>query len=111
MGLEFNFENVRVELRRYSFEFLKDLYYRDFEGRRPHTPLSKDMIDEKSHDNANLRVASKVFSVPIKSWLPSNSGEEFVFDLSVEDNETFLTEDCIFVHNSRAGAQVECLTA
>ena len=111
LGLEFNFENVRAEIRRYSFEFLKDLYYRDFEGRRPHTPLSKDMIDEKSHDNANLRVASKVFSVPIKSWLPSNSGEEFVFDLSVEDNETFLTEDCIFVHNSRAGAQVECLVA
>ena len=106
IGLEFNFENVRVELRKYSFEFLKDLYYRNFEGRRPHTPISKDMIDEKSKDNANLNVASNVFPIPIKKWIPSNSGEEFVFDLSVEDNETFLTEDCIFVHNSRAGAQV-----
>ena len=106
MGLEFNFETVRVEIRKYSFEFLKDLYYRKFSGRRPHTPISKDMIDAKISENPNLQVASNIFSVPVKDWIFSNSGEEYVYDLSVEDNETFLTEDCIFVHNSRAGAQV-----
>lgn len=47
----------------------------------------------------------------IKEKIPSNSGEEYVYDLAVEDNETFLTKDCIFVHNSRAGAQVGCLSA
>ena len=35
-----------------------------------------------------------------------NSGDEKVYDISVADNETFLTKDGIFVHNSRAGAQV-----
>lgn len=49
------------------------------------------------------------FAVPVKEKIFLNSGEEFVYDLSVADNETFLTENGIFVHNSRAGAQVGCL--
>ena len=57
----------------------------------------------------NLKLEKKCFAVLIKEKSFSNSGEEYVYDLSVEDNETFLTEDCIFVHNSRAGAQVGCL--
>ncbi|RQD74125.1 MAG: anaerobic ribonucleoside-triphosphate reductase [Candidatus Syntrophonatronum acetioxidans] len=32
--------------------------------------------------------------------------EEYVYDISVADNENFLTAEGIFVHNSRAGAQV-----
>jgi ribonucleoside-triphosphate reductase len=32
--------------------------------------------------------------------------EEFVYDISVADNENFLSAEGIFVHNSRAGAQV-----
>jgi len=32
--------------------------------------------------------------------------EEYVYDISVADNENFLTTEGIFVHNSRAGAQV-----
>ena len=35
-----------------------------------------------------------------------NSGNENVYDITVEDYENFLTDECIFVHNSRAGAQV-----
>lgn len=35
-----------------------------------------------------------------------NSGDEYVYDISVEDNENFMTYDGLFVHNSRAGAQV-----
>jgi anaerobic ribonucleoside-triphosphate reductase len=46
------------------------------------------------------------YSIPIVSKEESNSGEEYVYDISVEDNESFLTEEGIYVHNSRAGAQV-----
>lgn len=46
------------------------------------------------------------YSVPIVSKEESNSGEEYVYDISVEDNESFLAEEGIYVHNSRAGAQV-----
>lgn len=35
-----------------------------------------------------------------------NSEDENVYDITVEDYENFLTDECIFVHNSRAGAQV-----
>lgn len=35
-----------------------------------------------------------------------NSGDEYVYDISVQDNENFLTEYFVFVSNSRAGAQV-----
>ena len=36
----------------------------------------------------------------------SNSGYEYVYDISVRDNENFMLADGTFVHNSRAGAQV-----
>lgn len=35
-----------------------------------------------------------------------NSGDEYVYDISVVDNENFMLADGTFVHNSRAGAQV-----
>lgn len=35
-----------------------------------------------------------------------NSGDEYVYDISVKDNENFMTKNCIFVSNSRAGSQV-----
>lgn len=54
----------------------------------------------------NLEKNKNFFNIPIKEKKEFNSGDKFVFDISVEDNETFLTEDCIYVHNSRAGAQV-----
>lgn len=42
----------------------------------------------------------------VKNKTCFNSNDENVYDLSVEDNENFLTEDCVLIHNSRAGAQV-----
>ncbi len=41
------------------------------------------------------------------SWeeIPYN---DCVYDISVEDNENFMNADGILIHNSRAGAQVEC---
>lgn len=47
-----------------------------------------------------------IFNVNVSDKVNSNSKDEYVYDISVQDNENFLTEDCIFVHNSRAGAQV-----
>lgn len=38
--------------------------------------------------------------------IPSDSKDTYVYDLSVKDNENFMTKEGIFVHNSRAGAQV-----
>lgn len=46
------------------------------------------------------------FPIEVTDKVYSNSGEEYVYDLAVEGNENFLTEDCLFVHNSRAGAQI-----
>ena len=37
-----------------------------------------------------------------------NSGEEYVYDISVEDNENFMTLEGIYVHNSRAGEVTAC---
>lgn len=39
----------------------------------------------------------------IRERIKSNSGDEYVYDISVEDNENFMTYEGIFVHNSRAG--------
>ncbi len=35
--------------------------------------------------------------------IDSNTGDEYVYDISVKDNENFMTSEGIFVHNSRAG--------
>ena len=56
--------------------------------------------------NQDIRLRKTFRAVKIQSKEKSNSGEEYVYDISVADNETFLTRDCIFVHNSRAGSQV-----
>lgn len=44
--------------------------------------------------------------LPISAKIFSNSGNEYVYDISVEDNENFMTKDGLFVSNSRAGSQV-----
>lgn len=52
-----------------------------------------------------LRVASQVYPVVVDQ-LRELPMERYVYDISVVDNENFLTAQGIFVHNSRAGAQV-----
>lgn len=44
-----------------------------------------------------------VGKVKIREKVKSNSGDEYVYDISVEDNENFMTYEGAFVHNSRAG--------
>ena len=63
-----------------------------------------ELVDE--YDLVDLHKLSNIFINDIESLEESNSGEEYVYDISVEDNESFLTYECIYVHNSRAGAQV-----
>ncbi len=62
----------------------------------------------------NEKMASllKTLCRAVKVWplqvgqLIDEPHEEYVYDISVADNENFLTSEGIFVHNSRAGAQV-----
>lgn len=52
-----------------------------------------------------LQRASQMYPIAVDS-LAEQPMERYVYDISVADNENFLTAQGIFVHNSRAGAQV-----
>ncbi|HUW65511.1 MAG TPA: anaerobic ribonucleoside-triphosphate reductase [Spirochaetia bacterium] len=52
-----------------------------------------------------LRRVFQVFPIKIGS-IEELPFEPFVYDISVEGNENFMTSQGVFVHNSRAGAQV-----
>lgn len=60
-----------------------------------------ELIDE--HDASDVKHLMNVYANNIVMKDSINSGDEYVYDISVEDNENFLTYECIFVHNSRAG--------
>ena len=81
------------------------------EGRVPRRPSKEIRIHEvqnivEKNKLKGFDTVINTYSIPIVSKEQSNSGEEYVYDISVEDNESFLTEEGIYVHNSRAGAQV-----
>jgi len=48
---------------------------------------------------------AQMYPIAVES-LSEQPMERYVYDISVADNENFLTSQGIFVHNSRAGAQV-----
>lgn len=62
-------------------------------------PMNSATIVTKSGSNMTT-------VLPIGAKTLSNSGKEYVYDISVEDNENFMTKDGLFVSNSRAGSQV-----
>jgi len=104
LGLEFGCK-VMYEQKHYDYEFLKSLIKENnkliqYKKIKPHE------IDIYAMTDKRLGAATNVFPVSINQCLESNSGDEYVYDLSVEDNETFLTAECIFVHNSRGGGQI-----
>lgn len=101
LGLEFNMPKVRAEMKYYDFNFLNNTITKNWTGRKINR-IDKFYIDTET----NLECAQKVFPSPIKTVIDKNSEEMYVYDISVEGNETFLTRDCMFVHNSRAGSQV-----
>ena len=67
----------------------------------------KILIQNEALENllAVLQRASQMYPIAVES-LSEQPMERYVYDISVDDNENFLTSQGIFVHNSRAGAQV-----
>ncbi len=66
----------------------------------------EQIINILSPENLSSPLISKIGHVNVKQSVESSSNDEYVYDISVADNETFLTASGIFVHNSRAGSQV-----
>lgn len=61
---------------------------------------------QEEYNNLLLKLLAykQVFPVDIKNKQPQPY-EQYVYDISVKDNENFLTAEGIFVHNSRFGGQ------
>lgn len=68
--------------------------------------LDSLLLGNKLNDKVRKTRFSGIGTSKIVSKEKSNSGDEYVYDISVEENENFMTYEGIFVHNSRAGAQV-----
>lgn len=64
----------------------------------------EDMI--RMSDAKDIEHLENIFINKVESVEALEDSEVDVFDISVEDNENFMTQDGIYVHNSRAGAQV-----
>lgn len=78
-----------------------------------HSPgLVMDWAKKILHHNEKMVSLLKTLNRSLQVWplkvaqLIDEPHEEYVYDISVADNENFLTAEGIFVHNSRAGAQV-----
>lgn len=104
--------DTAFEIPKYDLSFIYDKYagYCDSvaKGNRDSKNIRYTELEELI-DTFDVKDAEKfrnIFVNEIKNKELYNSGEEYVYDISVEDNESFLTYECIFVHNSRAGAQV-----
>ena len=105
LGLVESDGDVSYEAPKYDLRAVKgcgtrrksgNVLYREFEA-----ALETDEALREKHG-----ALVNYFIGTVKEKVVDNSGEENVYDLSVEDNENFLTEDCVLIHNSRAGAQV-----
>lgn len=104
-------DETKIEIPKYDLSFVREFLPKELQQQLPrrksnnvnYLELEKIVNNDKSLGMEHLL---NFFNVPVKEKENHNSGEEYVYDISVEDNENFLTEDCIFVHNSRAGAQV-----
>ncbi len=78
-----------------------------------HSPgLVMDWAKKILHHNEKMVSLLKTLNRSLQVWplrvaqLIDEPHEEYVYDISVADNENFLTAEGVFVHNSRAGAQV-----
>jgi anaerobic ribonucleoside-triphosphate reductase len=102
-GLEVN----PFEEPKYNFGFMRP-YLPDVGtkvGRRLYDFVRVRDVDEFIYNGGCAHTELlNLFVVDVESNNAASNGR--VFDISVRDNESFLTEDGIFVHNSRAGAQI-----
>ena len=99
IGIKLN-EYKDIEYPRYDLSFIRGSKEITHIAPRRHT----DAV--RYHEITSETRYSNLFKVDIENVDISNSDEMYVYDITVSDNENFLTKDCIFVHNSRAGAQV-----
>lgn len=67
--------------------------------------LSEVLINKNFTNGRHLYNESDPITDESSTWLEINY-DGLVYDISVEDNENFITDNGILVHNSRAGAQV-----
>jgi len=102
--------DTAFEIPKYNLSFIADQYREEctkiINGEQSKI-LRFSELDEliTKYELANLNKFTNIFVNDIISKDSYNSSKEDVYDISVEDNENFLTGECIFVHNSRAGAQ------
>lgn len=97
IGIELN-RYPDIEYPKYDLSYLRDKVENNAKRRKSGAIRYDELTEETKYDN--------LFTVEVTNKQILNSKDEYVYDISVEDNENFLTKDCIFVHNSRAGAQV-----
>lgn len=99
------------EIPKYDLSYVRDLIPRGYKtviAKRQSGQIYYHELDTLV-DTCDMRLLDRyrnIFKVDVVDCTHSNSGDEHVFDISVEDNETFLTESGVYVHNSRAGSQV-----
>lgn len=73
-----------------------------------HLVINKTLIQASTAipETVEMTAYKNVMTSEIVGRAYKNSGDEYVYDISVKDNENFMLHDGTFVHNSRAGAQV-----
>jgi intein/homing endonuclease len=103
-------DETAFEIPKYSLENVYNAYTKECDelsNRRESHNLRYSELDELI-DNYSAEDTEKFRNIFINSIETKESAisKEYVYDISVEDNENFLTYECIYVHNSRAGAQV-----
>lgn len=110
MGLDLGI-TTNMEIPNYTLGFIRD----SMDKWTKHVPNRAQSKEVRMHElekylkhenNIFVEHLVNTFPVAVTNTEESNSGEEYVYDISVADNENFLTEDGIYVHNSRAGSQV-----
>lgn len=102
--------DVDFEIPKYTLKFINESALKELVDcpRRHSMEIRKSELSASAQkENAEaLKIMDELYAVNIQEKVESNSGSEYVYDISVANDETFLTEDMLFVHNSRAGAQV-----
>lgn len=99
------------EIPKYNLTCISEEYpgiCAEYSARRKSGNLRYNELDEiiDEYGLEDVKHLQNIFINDVVSTEEYNSGDEYVYDISVEDNENFLTYECIYVHNSRAGAQV-----
>lgn len=103
--------NTAFEIPKYDLSFIYDKFKAECDeviSKRNSNNIRYNELEEllDCYECNEAKKFTNIFVNKIESKEYLNSGNEYVYDISVEDNESFLTYECIFVHNSRAGAQV-----